>query len=99
EGDAELYLVPVLAKLAGVDFEQLGITVCSVGGTNFEPYVRLLGPNGLNVPFAVVTDGDPDPDGQSAGLDRVRNLLSVMTGDTDLDDEEDVLTLANADGL
>lgn len=38
EGDAELYLVPVLAKLAGIDLEQLGITVCSVGGTNFEPY-------------------------------------------------------------
>jgi putative ATP-dependent endonuclease of OLD family len=101
EGDAELYLVPVLAKLAGVDFEQLGVTVCSVGGTNFEPYVRLLSADGLNVPFAVVTDGDPDADGDSAGLDRVRNLLSVLTGDADLDEQEDdeVVALAHTHGL
>ena len=31
EGDSELNLVPVLAKLAGIGLEQLGITVCSVG--------------------------------------------------------------------
>jgi putative ATP-dependent endonuclease of the OLD family len=101
EGDAELYLVPVLAKLAGVDFEQLGVTVCSVGGTNFEPYVRLLSAGGLNVPLAVVTDGDPDPDGGSAGLDRIRNLLSVLTDAADLDEKEDeeVVTLARAHGL
>ncbi len=101
EGDAELYLLPVLAKLAGVDFEQLGVTVCSVGGTNFEPYVRLLSADGLNVPFAVITDGDPDSDGDSAGLERLRNLLSVLGGDTDLDEQEDdeVVALANAQGL
>ena len=97
EGDAELYLLPVLAKIAGVDFEQLGITVCSVGGTNFGPYVKLLGDDGLNVPFAVVTDGDPDPEGESAGLHRVRSLLAGITGATDLDDQEDkqVIHLAN----
>lgn len=98
EGDTELYLVPVLAMLAGVDLEQLGVMVCSVGGTNFEPYIKLLGANGLNVPFAVVTDGDPDPEGDSAGLERVRNLLSVITGDADLDDREDreIIALAKA---
>ena len=101
EGDTELYLVPVLAKLRGVDFEQLGITVCSVGGTNFEPYVKLLSAEGLNVPFVVVTDGDPADDGDSAGVDRLRGLLAVITGTDDADSEEDdqVIALANAQGL
>jgi len=48
----------------GVDFDALGITVCSVAGTNFQPYVRLLGPKALNTPFAVVTDGDPQDKGE-----------------------------------
>ena len=101
EGDTELYLVPALAKLRGVDFEQLGITVCSVGGTNFEPYVKLLSAEGLNVPFAVVTDGDPDEDGDSTGVDRLRNLLSVIAGKDDADDaeEDEVIALAKAHGL
>jgi putative ATP-dependent endonuclease of OLD family len=101
EGDTELYLVPALAKLMGVDFEQLGITVCSVGGTNFEPYVKLLSGDGLNVPFAVITDGDPDEDGDSAGIGRLRNLLAAITGNNDADDEEEdgVIVLANAHGL
>jgi putative ATP-dependent endonuclease of OLD family len=101
EGDAELYLVPVLARLAGVDLEQLGITVCSVAGTNFEPYVRLLGEEGLNVPFAVVTDGDLDDEGERVGLSRIRKILYVITEDDDLDDEDDasILTLAKEEGL
>ena len=98
EGDTELYLVPALAKLRGVDFEQLGITICSVGGTNFEPYVKLLSADGLNVPFAVVTDGDPDEDGDSAGIDRLRNLLFVITGNDD-PKEDEVIALANGQGL
>jgi putative ATP-dependent endonuclease of the OLD family len=101
EGDTELYLVPTLAKLRDIDFEQLGITVCSVGGTNFEPYVKLLGTEGLNVPFAVVTDGDPDEGGHRAGVDRLRGLLSVVTGNNDSNDkdEEDVVALAKSHGL
>lgn len=101
EGDTELYLVPTLAKLRDIDFEQLGITVCSVGGTNFEPYVKLLGAKGLNVPFAVITDGDPDEDGDSAGVDRLRGLLSVITGNDDADDEDEkeVVALAKSHGL
>jgi putative ATP-dependent endonuclease of OLD family len=101
EGDTELYLVPTLAKLAGIDCERLGITVCSVGGTNFEPYVKLLSPQGLNVPCAVITDGDPDETGKSAGVGRLRVLLSVITGTNDADDEEDqeVVSLAAAQGI
>ena len=61
EGDAEKLLLPTLAKLHDpeLDFDALGISVCSIGGTNFTPYVRLLGPKGLDIPLAVLTDFDP----------------------------------------
>ncbi len=61
EGDAERILLPTMARLfePSLDFDSMGITVCSIGGTNFAPYVRLLGPKGLNIPFAVLTDFDP----------------------------------------
>jgi putative ATP-dependent endonuclease of OLD family len=49
----------------------LGITVCSVGGTNFMPYVKLLGPRGLNI----LTDRDPN----GASYPRVRRrLINVL---------------------
>jgi putative ATP-dependent endonuclease of the OLD family len=49
--------------------------VCSIGGTNFGPYVELLGPSGLDIPFVVLTDYDPkgeatsqeDADPEAAG--------------------------------
>ena len=59
EGDAERFLVPVLAKQQGVDLDEHGISVCSVSGTNFRPYLILLGPDGLNMPVASLTDMDP----------------------------------------
>ncbi len=61
EGDAERFLVPILAKQQGHDLDQLGISVCSVSGTNFEPYLILLGPKGLDMPVAALTDMDPRP--------------------------------------
>lgn len=75
EGEAERFLVPALAKARGVDFDKFGITVCSVAGTNFAPYVTLLGERGLHLPVAVVTDGDQDEDGAKRGEARVLSLL------------------------
>ena len=46
EGAAEAFILPALGKARGVDFDELGITVCSVAGTNFAPYVELLGTKG-----------------------------------------------------
>lgn len=93
EGDGEKFLLPTLAKLydEDLDFDALGITVCSIAGTNFGPYVQLLGPKGLDIPFAVLTDLDPkkepvsqedaDPDdegvGSSFGRYRVVNQIMV----------------------
>lgn len=57
EGDAEEFLIPTLAKMAGFDLDKYGITVCDVG-VNFAPFVKLAGKNRLKIPFAVLTDGD-----------------------------------------
>ena len=59
EGDAEEFLLPALAELEDIDFDKNGITICSVSGTNFLPYIKLLGQNGLDIPFAILTDYDP----------------------------------------
>lgn len=93
EGDGERFLLPALAKLydEDIDFDALGITVCSIAGTNFGPYVQLLGPKGLDIPFVVLTDFDPkgeavsqedaDPDekgvGNCFGENRVVNQIML----------------------
>lgn len=59
EGAAETYVVPALAKAAGFDLDEYGVVVVNVAGTDFAPYVQLLGTHGLQVPHVVVTDGDP----------------------------------------
>jgi len=85
EGEAERFLVPALAKAAGIDFDELGITVCSVAGTNFGPYLTLLGENGLQLPIAVITDGDPDGQGAKRGDARILSLLQGVALPNELD--------------
>ena len=85
EGDAERFLLPTLAKTHGIDFDELGITVCSVAGTNFRPYIELLGDRGLCLPVAVVTDGDPADDGKKRGESRVLRLLRAIVAPDDLE--------------
>ena len=80
EGMAEVFLVPRFAQLLGHDLDQLGISVCSVEGTNFAPYVTFLGPAGLQIPFAVLTDMDPRVKGNALGPDRVARLLITLVG-------------------
>ena len=77
EGDAETYLVPAFARLLGLDLDALGISVCPVGGTNFAPYLKFVGPTGLNLPFAVLTDFDPTTGG-NLGERRVGKLLDCL---------------------
>lgn len=59
EGDAEEFLLPSLSELHGIDLDKHGITVCSVSGTNFLPYIKLLGSEGLGIPYVILTDYDP----------------------------------------
>jgi len=100
EGDAEKFLVPTLARIydGTIDFDAMGVTVCSIAGTNFAPYVKLLGPKGLDIPFVVLTDFDPkgaavsqedaDPDDggvtESYGENRVVNQIMVHLLDAEI---------------
>jgi putative ATP-dependent endonuclease of OLD family len=77
EGEAERFLVPALAKTNDVDFDELGISVCSVAGTNFVPYLALLGDQGLRLPVAVITDGDP-ANGRKRGETRAVDMLRAL---------------------
>jgi hypothetical protein len=76
EGEAELYLVPRIAHLHGKALDSLGVSVSSVGGTHFNSYVRLL--TALQVPFAVITDGDPGT--RWPGPARAESLLATILG-------------------
>ena len=76
EGDAEAVLVPVFSKTLGINLDDLGITVCSVAGTNFKPYVQLAA--ALALPFVVITDWDPREDDKRAyGWNRCVNLIKA----------------------
>lgn len=86
EGAAEQFLVPAFATAAGFDLDAHGVTVCAVHGTDFAPYRKLLGPDGLNVPHVVITDGDPDSAGKLAGVTRGRGLLSTAGAKEELDE-------------
>jgi putative ATP-dependent endonuclease of OLD family len=65
EGVAEQFLVPVFAaalmqrKGIGASLDDLGISVCSVNGTDFTPYRKLLSKKGFAIPNVIITDGDP----------------------------------------
>ena len=76
EGDAEKFLLPVLAASLGHDLDHLGITVCSVAGTNFTPYAKFL--TALGIPFSVVTDWDPRETGSALGFNRSWRLVETI---------------------
>lgn len=59
EGAAELMLVDVLATFAGFDLRGHGVSLISVEGLNFDSFLPLFGENALNIPFALITDADP----------------------------------------
>jgi putative ATP-dependent endonuclease of OLD family len=73
EGDAEIALLPVFAGTCGRDLNELGITVCSVGGVNFSPYVKFA--TALDLPFGVITDWDPLEGKAPLGRKRALDLL------------------------
>lgn len=76
EGDAERFLIPVFAQSMDRNLDNLGISVCSVSGTNFKPYVKFL--SGLGIPFSVVTDWDPKENRAPLGANRAQNLIRTI---------------------
>ena len=59
EGISEALLLPVLAKLEGYDLSKLHISVIPICGVAFQTFKKLLDPGVLEIPVAIVTDGDP----------------------------------------
>ncbi|MBK8912980.1 MAG: AAA family ATPase [Phycisphaerales bacterium] len=101
EGDAEKFLLPVLAGRAGYDLDSLGVSICSVSGTNFVPYVKFFGPKGLNIPIAILTDFDALKTGRSLGEDRVADqiLPALMDAKAIPAERDDRLAAAEANGV
>jgi putative ATP-dependent endonuclease of OLD family len=58
EGIAEALLLPSLAKVAGGSLKKSGVTIVNADGINFNAFLPLFGTNKLNIPIAVLTDGD-----------------------------------------
>lgn len=114
EGDSEKFLLQSLIKSYNkeLDFDALGISICSIGGTNFAPYVKLLGPKGIDIPFAVLTDLDPkastvsqedaDSDYENYGTHRVANsIMREILTEKEWDDATlaDLLKMAPKKGI
>jgi putative ATP-dependent endonuclease of OLD family len=59
EGVCEALLVPVLAKRLGHNLAKEHIAVIPICGVAFSTFSKLLGPSGLGVRTAIVTDADP----------------------------------------
>lgn len=76
EGVAEQYIIPALAQLRGMPLDVLGVSIFVVDGTHFAAFDKFFGPSGLGLPYAVLTDGDPEVSSKRTGAYRVRHLLA-----------------------
>lgn len=101
EGPSEEYVISPLAEKLGKDLELHGILVCSVDGTNFTPFVKLLGPQGLNLPMAVLTDYDPQDEGVALGVNRVKSLIRCIDTTVEIDsfDEGELFACGEVHGI
>jgi putative ATP-dependent endonuclease of OLD family len=59
EGDAELLLLPSLARRMQIALDEYGISVVSVAGLNFRIFIPFVRQDVLGIPVAILTDGDP----------------------------------------
>lgn len=94
EGISEALLIPALAKRIGHDLSKSHISVIPICGVAFETFKKLLNPNVLGLPVAVVTDADPpvptdckwrdavpESDGNSFKVsDRTQKLVATFEG-------------------
>ena len=102
EGASEMFLVPAVAENMDKALDEYGITVCSVHGTDFVPYAKLIGPSGLNIPFVILTDGDwykpRNGDEVSLGLRRAVRVAQAI-GHTDSSKLSDMFRLRQWDEM
>ncbi|MBM2885516.1 AAA family ATPase [Chromobacterium phragmitis] len=100
EGDAERFLLPAFASAIGIELDVLGISVCSVSGTNFAPYIKLVAENSLSIPHVVLTDLDPVGEGRPLARKRVETLLAISDNtDLSLLDDTEVFSRGRTKGI
>lgn len=75
EGDAERFLIPAFAEDMDIFLDEHGVSVCSVAGTNFQPYVKLL--CALGIPFSIITDYD-EVDEKPRAYNRALKLVRII---------------------
>lgn len=83
EGEVEMYIVPKIAEFCGIPLDERGITVCPVWGTHFTSFAIFL--RSLGIPFAVITDGDPEAKESATGCKRAAALLSMLGHEDDFE--------------
>ena len=67
EGTAEQLLIPALANRLGINLTEHGVSVISVDGVSFGPFIRLFSDTGLPTRCAIISDSDPYTD--AAGVE------------------------------
>lgn len=77
EGIAEQLLAPSLARAIDINLDEVGISVCAIGGTHFGAYIKLC--RALGIPHVVLTDGDPR--NRVTGIRRKELLVSNVGAD------------------
>lgn len=80
EGTSEVLMYNALAKALCIDLDRLNISILSVEGIGFKPYVAVC--NALNIPWVLRTDNDifPKPTNNPtkhyyAGISRIMGIL------------------------
>src|SRR3546814_11176591 len=88
EGDAERFLIPAFAAASDISLDEHGISICSVSGTNFKPYAKLL--SALGISFAVIKDYAPVTGKPPLSYKRALNLVRTI---------DEATTAGNSHGL
>lgn len=65
EGISESLLVPALARRLGFDLSKYHISVVPICGVDFATLLRVVCTEGFGVPTAIITDADPEVDGEA----------------------------------
>lgn len=90
EGTSEVLFYNALAKALNIDLDRFNISILSVEGVGFEPYVAVC--NALNIPWTLRTDNDifskPTKNPEKhyyAGISRIMKILKGLCSGTDND--------------
>ncbi len=88
EGTSEVLFYHALARALSIDLDRLNVSIISVEGIGFKPYVAVC--NALNIPWALRTDNDifSKPTKQPthnyyAGISRIMGILKEICAGSD----------------